>query len=528
MLSNPPFGVDWKKVEGPITDEHKIKGFDGRFGPGLPRVSDGSLLFLMHLISKMRDYDANDPNKNGGRIGIILNGSPLFTGGAGSGESEIRRHILESDLLEAIVALPTDMFYNTGIATYVWILSNKKESKRKGKVQLINGVHLYQKMRKSLGSKRNEIGDEDVKLITQAFGRFKAIESYRLDKEVDEKSNRGRQSASKKKADKKTFGSKIFASYEFGYRRITIERPLRLSVQFSNERIESLRFESGKLNAAMQAVWERFLNEPQSLSSGSKSSANAAKTGANAQRLKQLEADIRSLVKADFPDLKEKEIKDLLDPDTWLAAQELLDKAKALQAVIGTDQHDDFNAFEETLAQAVKAASIELDAKQRKQLIAAVSWTNPDADPVIKKVLGPVTLPSGESASKGRRGLKALAANPIYGTFEYRGQIVEFQPDSDLRDNEDVPLTVQTARGANVDAVNEAYFMKEVAPHVPDAWIDNSKRDDRDQQVGIVGYEIPFNRHFYEYEPPRPLQEIDAELNELSAEIMQMLQEVHS
>ena len=153
MLSNPPFGVDWKKVEAEINDEHTLKGFAGRFGPGLPRVSDGSLLFLMHLISKLRDT-----RDGGGRIGIILNGSLLFTGGAGSGESEIRRHILEADLLEAIVALPTDMFYNTGIATYVWVLSNKKERERKGKVQLINGVNLCGKMRKSLGSKRNVMG----------------------------------------------------------------------------------------------------------------------------------------------------------------------------------------------------------------------------------------------------------------------------------------------------------------------------------------------------------------------------------
>ena len=183
MLSNPPFGVDWKKVEGEIKNEHKLKGFDGRFGPGLPRVSDGSLLFLMHLLSKMRDYDPNDSDKSGGRIGIILNGSPLFTGGAGSGESEIRRHILESDLLEAIVALPTDMFYNTGIATYVWVLSNKKVAERKGKVQLINGVHLYQKMRKSLGSKRQELGEGDIAMITRTFGKFEAIEPYSLETE---------------------------------------------------------------------------------------------------------------------------------------------------------------------------------------------------------------------------------------------------------------------------------------------------------------------------------------------------------
>ncbi|WP_417377451.1 type I restriction-modification system subunit M [Gimesia maris] len=516
MLSNPPFGVDWKKVEGTIKDEHKVKGFDGRFGPGLPRVSDGSLLFLMHLISKMRDYDPNDPNKNGGRIGIILNGSPLFTGGAGSGESEIRRYILESDLLEAIVALPTDMFYNTGIATYVWILSNKKEDQRKGKVQLINGVHLYQKMRKSLGSKRQEIGEEDVRLITRTFGDFEAIESYSLDKDPDQKSNlaaaargRGRQSSSKKKAAKKTFGSKIFASHEFGYRRITIERPLRLSVQFSDERIETLRFEPGKLSAAMQAVWERFLNQPHGVSRSSKS-PGATEPGLTPKRLVELEPDIRAMVKADFADLKERQIKDLLAVKTWTDQKELLDIAIKLQAVIGTDQHDDFNQFEETLKAAIKVAEVELDVRQKKQIIAAVSWTNPEAQPVIKKVL-----------KKGK-------ADPTYGTFEYQGQIVQFQPDSDLRDNEDVPLTAETARGANVDAVNEAYFLDEVAPHVPDAWIDGGKRDAKDDGIGIVGYEIPFNRHFYEYQPQRPLQEIDAELDELSAEIMQILQEVHS
>lgn len=167
MLSNPPFGVDWKKIESDIKDEHEQKGFEGRFGAGLPRVSDGSLLFLMHLISKMRNKD--DATAQGSRIGIILNGSPLFTGSAGSGESEIRRYILEADLLEAIIALPTDMFYNTGIATYVWVLSNKKETQRKGKVQLIDGSNLYSKMRKSLGSKRNEMSEDDIAMINRHF-----------------------------------------------------------------------------------------------------------------------------------------------------------------------------------------------------------------------------------------------------------------------------------------------------------------------------------------------------------------------
>ena len=499
MLSNPPFGVDWKKVEGDIKNEHKLKGFNGRFGPGLPRVSDGSLLFLLHLLSKMRDYDPNDSDKNGGRIGIILNGSPLFTGGAGSGESEIRRHILESDLLEAIVALPTDMFYNTGIATYVWVLSNKKSAERKGKVQLINGVHLYEKMRKSLGSKRQQLGDDDIALITRTFGSFAAVESYDLKPDSasnGQTSGRGRGTTSKKKATKRTFGSKIFASHQFGYRRITIERPLRLSAQMGDERIAELRFASGKLNGVMQQLYAHYGTAWSEVGYGS---------------LTEAEAEVRALIKQEHKGLKEKEIKTLLDPKIWQAQQALLDKATQLQATIGTTQWDDFNAFDQTLKGAVKQTGVKLDAKERKQLLAAVTWTNPDAEPVIKKVL-------------------KTPADPIYGAFEYKGQVVTFQPDTNLRDKEDVPLTAETARGAaeHVNAVNEAYFKKEVAPHVADAWIDDSKRDERDEQIGQVGYEIPFNRHFYQYEPPRDLAEIDADLDALSAEIMAMLREVHS
>ncbi len=497
MLSNPPFGVDWKKVESDIKDEHKLKGFDGRFGPGLPRVSDGSLLFLMHLLAKMRDYDVNDSDKNGGRIGIILNGSPLFTGGAGSGESEIRRHILESDLLEAIVALPTDMFYNTGIATYIWILSNKKDRERKGKVQLINGVHLYEKMRKSLGSKRQVIGADGMALITRTFGQFEAVESYSLEKQDSgngEASKRGRPAATAKKAVKKTFGSKIFESHEFGYRRITVERPLRLSVQFSDERISGLRFASGPLNAAMVKLYKLYGEGWKEAGYGD---------------LAEVEDEVRALIKADYKDLKERQVKDLLDAKTWNAQKNVLDKAVALQKAIGIDQHDDFNVFEDTLKKALKETGTRLDTKEKKQIIDAVSWTNPDAESVIKKVL----------KSK---------AEPMYGAFEHQGQVVQYQPDGNLRDNEDVPLTAETARGSNVNAVNEAYFNKEVAPHVKDAWIDASKCDGKDGEIGVVGYEIPFNRHFYQYEPPRDLAEIDADLDVLSAEIMSMLQEVHS
>jgi type I restriction enzyme M protein len=198
MLSNPPFGVEWKKVEKQIRKEHESQGFNGRFGPGLPRVSDGSLLFLLHLISKMRPAV-----EGGGRLAIVLNGSPLFTGGAGSGESEIRRYVLENDLLEAIIGLPTDMFYNTGISTYVWILSNRKPERRKGYVQLIDASSFWQKMRKSLGSKRKEMSDEHIAEITRLFGEFVEI------------SKDG------------TPISRIFRNEAFGYRTITVERPLR-------------------------------------------------------------------------------------------------------------------------------------------------------------------------------------------------------------------------------------------------------------------------------------------------------------
>jgi type I restriction enzyme M protein len=198
MLSNPPFGVEWKKIEKEIRKEFAEQGFNGRFGPGLPRVSDGSLLFLLHLISKMR------PAKDGGsRFGIVLNGSPLFTGGAGSGESEIRRYVLENDLVEAIIGLPTDMFYNTGISTYIWIVSNRKPEARRGKVQLIDASSFWQKMRKSLGSKRKELSPEHIEEITRIFGNFKNV-----------------------KKDGVPI-SRIFKNEDFGYRTITVERPER-------------------------------------------------------------------------------------------------------------------------------------------------------------------------------------------------------------------------------------------------------------------------------------------------------------
>ena len=511
MLSNPPFGVDWKKISGEIKDEHEQKGFDGRFGAGLPRVSDGSLLFLMHLISKMRPITTNEQeagnsqNSNqGSRIGIILNGSPLFTGGAGSGESEIRRYILEADLLEAIIALPTDMFYNTGIATYVWVLSNKKAAERKGHVQLIDGSNLYGKMRKSLGSKRNEMSDDDIKTIIRSFGDFEVVDARVLDKPEEVKSNRGRQSANPKAEPAKTFASKIFATHEFGYRRITIERPLRLSAQLSDSAIDSLRYAPKPFDMVMPALYEAF---GRNWTIHSDTDSDTSSYG----DLSAVTLEARAMIKADFSELKEKQIKDVLDSKVWRDQLEIMNKAKALQTAIGENQFDDFNEFEKVFKQALKDAEVSLDTKEKKQLMDAITWKNPEAEPVIKKAV--------------------KVANPIYGAFSYKpsqsdkpAKIVEFQTDSDLRDYENVPLNPEVTTTELI----ESYFAREVQPHVPDAWINSDKTDAIDEEIGIVGFEIPFNRHFYVYEPPRPLADIDADLDAVSSEIMQLLGEVHS
>lgn len=445
--------------------------------------------------------------KDGGRIGIILNGSPLFTGGAGSGESEIRRYILEADLLEGIIALPTDMFYNTGIATYVWVLSNKKTSDRKGKVQLIDGSNLCGKMRKSLGSKRNLMSEDDIKLITRTFGNVEVIDATSLadlglNKPAEQKSNRGRQSSTSKKTAPKTFASKIFNSTDFGYRRLTIERPLRLSAQITDTAIESLRFTPKPLNAPMERLYNVF---------------GTAWNETDYGYLVEVETEVRKIIKAEFSELKEKQIKDLLDSKLWLFQRSLMDKAQQLQTAVAAMSvekemaggrnvmSNDFNQFDITMKGAFKATGIKFDAKEKKQFFDAVTFKNPEAEPVIKKVI-------------------KEAAQPLYGSFNYNGKVVEFQADGDLRDNENVPLNPNVSTTELI----EIYVKREVLPHVADAWINADKRDEKDGEIGIVGYEIPFNRHFYVYQPPRALEAIDEDLALVSDEIMSLLQEVRS
>jgi len=358
-LANPPFGVKWENVQKQVQAEHSQQGFAGRFGAGLPRVGDGSLLFLMHLLSKRKPVELG-----GSRIGIVLSGSPLFNGGAGSGESEIRRWILENDWLEAIIALPTDLFYNTGIGTYIWVLSNHKDALRKGKVQLIDASAMHAPMRKSLGSKRKYLSDEQIAEIAKLHEAF------------EEGPN-----------------SKIFATTDFGYRRITVERPLRLRFSITPERLKIYQ-------------------------------------------------DIKGA-----------------------------DQAEAFATVRG--EYDNLSAF-------LKAAGIKkLGKGALKAALSCFGERDANAQPVLD--------------DKGNQ-----------------------QADSDLREFENVPLN------QNIDD----YFAREVLPHVPDAWIDTGKTDAKDGQVGIVGYEINFNRYFYVYQPPRPLAEIDADLKAVEAEIAALLGEV--
>lgn len=389
MLTNPPFGVDWKKQEKYIRDEYEKEGYDGRFGAGLPRVSDGSLLFLQHLISKMRQ------DEKGSRIAIIFNGSPLFTGDAGSGESEIRRWIIENDMLEGIIALPDQLFYNTGISTYIWIVTNRKNSDpmrgpvRTGKIQLVNAVDFYQKMRKSLGNKRNEITEEQIKEITRIYGEFKENEYC-----------------------------KIFDNEDFGYQKIVVERPLRLNFQVTEERINNLYNETAFNNLAKSR--------------------------------KKGEAGLKEI----------EEGKKL--------QQQIIEILKTMDSNIVYKNRDEFTKI---LKKVFKDSDIKLNNTLLKAILSALSERDETADICVD--------------SKG---------NP--------------EPDPELRDTENVPLK---------EDIHE-YFQREVKPHVPDAWIDESKTK--------IGYEIPFTRHFYKYQPLRPSEEIMREIIELEKSISEKLKKV--
>lgn len=418
LLANPPFGVDWKAEKKTIDRWPNFRGYSGK----LPRINDGALLFLLYMMSKFQDYKAGDRDKPGSRTAIVFNGSPLFTGGAGSGESEIRRWIIERDQLEAIVALPEQMFYNTGIGTFIWVVTNRKAAHRKGKIQLIDARERYTPMKRSLGDKRRYLDQAAIDAVTREHG---AMESSQT--------------------------SRVFDNTDFGYRRITVLRPLRLRFQITDE------------------ARERFLN----------------------------------------------------------TCPELFDALQAVQDELGTEPLLDWNQTWDTVQQVFKTLPDDVEgwakgakgAAQKKIFRDCFTVVDPEAAPVIAKhhkvesldraALFPVqTLP----ADLGKDDLYALLGLHADG----KGKHIEYEPDPALKDAENIPL--------KEDIVS--YVLREVRPYVPDAWIDRETLDEQDGGIGKVGYEINFNRVFFQYQPPRPLHEIDAELAGVEQRILELLREV--
>jgi len=385
LLANPPFGVEWKKVQDEVRGEHETRGFDGRFGAGLPRINDGSFLFLQHMISKMKS-----PEEGGSRVAIVFNASPLFTGGAESGESEIRRWIIENDWLEAVVALPDQLFYNTGISTYFWIVANRKDPARRGKVQLVDARQYFTRMRRSLGEKRKEISATQIDEITRLYGAFEEGERV-----------------------------KVLPKEAFGFMRITVERPLRLRWEISDETI-------GAVEAA-------------------------------------------------------KPVRKLDD-----------EEREALRAALDERRGMSFTE-EKHMTQALGEALRDLDLPK----------------PVWKAICAGLAARDEEA--------------PIFTNGKG-----DPKPDRELRDNENVPLpsepiTYDENLAGRVGSLTyrsaiDDYLRDEVLPYVPHAWVDYEKTK--------IGYEIPLTRHFYKYVPPRPLEEIDQEIEALEEDIKRLLEEV--
>jgi type I restriction enzyme M protein len=457
MLANPPFGVEWKPEKDHVTREHNEFGFNGRFGPGLPRINDGALLFLLHMISKMEKPPAD--GGEGSRIAIVFNGSPLFTGDAGSGESNIRRWIIESDMLEAVIGLPDQLFYNTGIYTYVWIVTNRKPAGRAGKVQLINGCDFAWKMKKSLGNKRKRIGDgldgtpDHIAVLTRLYGDFKNDVRQtvaQIQTNVDAKRDQAKSLAV----------SKIFNNQDFGFLKITVERPLRLNFCVTPERIARFQATAAFVELAL-----------------SRKRKTDAKTKA------KIEEEIL----------------------VGEAAQALiLQVLTGMQAAFKAGQLvKDRAVFEVQLAAAFTKADLTLDGKLKDALLAAGSLG--EKDPSAEICLDKKGQPEPDADLRDTENVSLPAGIALPLPLDYEGKKNKGKVDV-------APLL------ALVQTHCEAYLKAEVLPYRPDAWIDHSKIK--------VGYEIPFNRHFYEYEPPRALEAIEADILGLERDIMAMLKDV--
>ena len=465
MVANPPYGKSWKK------DLEAMGGKDGMRDPRfkvmhdgeelslVTRSSDGQMLFLVNMASKM-----NHSSALGSRIAEVHNGSSLFTGDAGQGESNIRRWLIENDWLEAIVALPLNLFYNTGIATYVWVLSNRKPAHRKGQVQLIDASQWFKPLRKNLGKKNCELAPDDIERISRTFLDFK-----------------------------ETPESKIFPNAAFGYWKVTVERPLRLHSQLSLKAIETLRFASGdeELRAELvDAYGDDLFNHFDQIAEALEK--RLADWGSDEEDSDDEEG---SSAKKGLPEKKRKK---LLDPKTWVRDGRLVAVATALRAALGDGLFTDHNVFRDRVDQALKQLGIKLPAAELKLILRGVSWRVETAPPVIAKVY---------KAGK-------VMDDPMLGLFlvsiDGKPCVVEYEPDPDLRDTEQVPLLEEGGI--------EAFIRREVLPYTPDAWLNNDATK--------IGYEVSFTRHFYKPQPLRTLAEIRADILAIEREAGDLLDDL--
>ncbi len=480
MLSNPPYGKSWKSDEGYIKDGNSV--IDDRFKVPLPdywgnvetvdatpRSSDGQLLFLMEMVNKMK---SPTDNRIGSRVASVHNGSSLFTGDAGSGESNIRRYIIENDLLDAIVQLPNNLFYNTGITTYIWLLNNNKPEQRKGKVQLIDASLLFRKLRKNLGDKNCEFAPEHIAEITQNYLAFTA-----QNRQNDEH------------GEPMGIASQIFNNQDFGYYKMTIERPDRRSAQFTANNIASLRFDKSLLEP-MQYLYGKYGDAVY-----------------QADSLKSTDKEITAWCEEQGIALNNKAKSKLLDVKTWQKAQTLYQTAQLLQAEFGETQFDDFNELKQRVDKTLKEKSIKLSASEKNTILSAVSWYNETAEKVISKTVKLSANEMDELCKRYQCTASQLADFGYYPTGK-AGEFVQYEPSSDLRDSESVPLT---------QAIH-AYFTAEVKPHIDEAWLNMDSIK--------IGYEISFNKYFYRHKPLRTLSEVAKDILALESQADGLISEI--
>ena len=473
MLSNPPYGKSWASEQKYIKDGKEV--IDARFqirlknywgieedADAIPRSSDGQLLFLMEMVSKMKPLSQSP---TGTRIASVHNGSSLFTGDAGGGESNIRRYIIENDWLEAIVQLPNNLFYNTGITTYIWILSNNKAANRKGKVQLIDAGQLYRKLRKNLGNKNCELAPENISEIVKTYTELTAIE----------------------RASEDSIAAKVFDNSDFGYHKVTIERPKRLKAQFTAERIAELRFDKS-LKEAMVYAYETFGESIYTT-------------------VEHYKKEILDWCEKNELNLTAANQKKLVSKATWEKQAFLLEQAQILLDALGDEIYTDFNLFKQKVEAVIKDKKLKLGASEKNAILNAVSWYDAEAEKVFKAT---VKLSGDKLATLLEHFNCTESELPNYGYYptNKKGEYLTYETESDLRDTENVPLKEDI----------HTYFLREVQPHVAEAWIN--------LDATKIGYEISFNKYFYQHKPLRAIEAVTADILALEKESDGLIAEI--